>query len=506
MQVSGTEWKKIQFCLFITLLAVGILAGPGTGAGNLTDEVWTLTSLTPETADSIQDYPAVWEDRVVWADWRSGNADIYLYNITSGGEIRVTRNETDAVSPDLFGDRIVWVDYRDQNADIWMYDLSSDTEFKVTDDPADQVKPRIWGDRIVWVDFRGSNAQIYLYDIISGEERPISGEDGYAEDPAIWQDYVTWGEFREDDYDIIAYDLPTGTEETVASDDGDQKFPSIYKDTIVFVDYQDIYPRLMEWNLTTHMGRNLTNNPWYDENPVVYGDYVVFENQSINSDLSLLDRIQGIEVLLNPDPGGQSQRTPDIWANRIVWRQEYDIRLCTLGVSLTSLEAGFIANTTIGQVPLVVAFTDETPGLPSGWYWDFGDGSNSTERNPVHTYVVPGDYTVTLTVHNAAQRDAAAYPSLITVQAPPEPAFTANQTCGPDPLIIQFTDLSSGYPVWWSWDFGDGGSSTDQNPVHTYPVAGTYSVTLTTGNAWGNSTITKSGFIQVLVGYYSVLQ
>lgn len=506
MQIAETGMKIIHCYLFIILLTIGFYLVPCAGSGNLTDETWTHSLITPDTADSDQESPAVWEDRVVWVDRRSGNPDIHFYNVTSGEELRITRNETDELSPDLFGDRIVWEDTRDQNADIWMHDLSSGTEIRITDNPADQKNPRIWGDRIVWVDFRGSNAQIYLYEIDSGIERSISGETRYAEDPEIWQDYVVWGEFRDEDYDIIAYDLSTGTEEIVASDEGDQKYPSIFGDTVVFVDYNDVYPRLMEWNLTTQRGKSLTNHSWYNEFPVVYGDYVVFENQSLNSDLSLLDRTQGIEVLLNPDPGAQSQRTPDLWANRIVWREEYDIHLCTLGVSFSSLEAGFSVNTTNGQAPLSVAFTDSTKGSPSGWSWDFGDGNRSTERNPIHTYVAPGDYTVILTVHNAAQRDAALYPALITVQAPPAPAFSANQTCGPDPLTIQFTDLSTGYPEWWNWDFGDGESSTEQNPVHTYPVAGTYSVTLATGNAWGNSTSTKPEFIRVLKGYYSRLQ
>jgi PKD repeat protein len=57
--------------------------------------------------------------------------------------------------------------------------------------------------------------------------------------------------------------------------------------------------------------------------------------------------------------------------------------------------------------------------------------------------------------------------------------FTADVTDGPTPLVAQFTDLSIGNPTSWSWDFGDGSASTDQNPIYVYTMPGVYGVTLT---------------------------
>lgn len=71
----------------------------------------------------------------------------------------------------------------------------------------------------------------------------------------------------------------------------------------------------------------------------------------------------------------------------------------------TALVADFTANITSGQAPLAVAFTDTSTGGPTSWSWDFGDGSTSTEQNPVHTYTNEGLYTVTLTVENAHEND-----------------------------------------------------------------------------------------------------
>lgn len=67
--------------------------------------------------------------------------------------------------------------------------------------------------------------------------------------------------------------------------------------------------------------------------------------------------------------------------------------------------AAFTASTVDGPRPLLVSFTDQSTNNPVSWYWDFGDGDNSTEQNPVHTYNKVGSYTVLLTVTNDAGSD-----------------------------------------------------------------------------------------------------
>ena len=80
---------------------------------------------------------------------------------------------------------------------------------------------------------------------------------------------------------------------------------------------------------------------------------------------------------------------------------------------------------------------------------------------------------------------------------PLEASFTANVTAGSVPLAVQFTDESIGDITSWSWDFGDGSTSTEQSPVHTYVSAGNYTVSLTVSNAYGFSTETKIDYITV---------
>jgi len=73
--------------------------------------------------------------------------------------------------------------------------------------------------------------------------------------------------------------------------------------------------------------------------------------------------------------------------------------------------------------------------------------------------------------------------------------FTADVTSGPFPLTVHFTDLSTGDITTWSWDFGDGATSTERNPAHTYTDSGIYTVSLTVTGPGGTDTEAKTDFI-----------
>ncbi|WP_011308637.1 PKD domain-containing protein [Methanosarcina barkeri] len=165
--------------------------------------------------------------------------------------------------------------------------------------------------------------------------------------------------------------------------------------------------------------------------------------------------------------------------------------------------AAFNADITNGFAPLTVNFTDQSTGTPTSWIWDFGDGNNATEQNPVHTYTSAGNYTVNLTVSNAEGSDSEVKTEYIIVSEPlpgaPVANFTANRTSGKASLDVQFTDASIGNISSYSWDFNNDGTvdSTEQNPVYTYAVAGIYTVNLTVFNEDGSDSEVKTGYIKV---------
>lgn len=160
--------------------------------------------------------------------------------------------------------------------------------------------------------------------------------------------------------------------------------------------------------------------------------------------------------------------------------------------------AQFDAHYAFSTIPTKVEFRDTSLGsTPMTWLWDFGDGSTSTEQNPGHMYIQRGTYTVTLTVKNAYGTSTAVKKDYITIGMAPKAAFVASPTAGSVPLKVGFTDQSQGMVTAWTWDFGDGQRSNEQNPVHTYWAAGTYNVILTVSNEYGSSDITKNQYVTV---------
>lgn len=75
--------------------------------------------------------------------------------------------------------------------------------------------------------------------------------------------------------------------------------------------------------------------------------------------------------------------------------------------------------------------------------------------------------------------------------------FTSDVTKGSGPLCVKFTDTSTGEPTKWKWDFGDGTTSSKQNPKHEYSKVGCYTVTLTVTNDEGSDTVTRTDYIVV---------
>jgi len=137
---------------------------------------------------------------------------------------------------------------------------------------------------------------------------------------------------------------------------------------------------------------------------------------------------------------------------------------------------------------LQVNFVDASAGNPTSWSWTFGDTGTSNQQNPIHLYPAAGTYTVTLKATNAAGESSKSKPITVTAGTPPAAkfAFTVNGN------QVNFVDQSTGGPTSWAWSFGDGGSDTQQNPIHTYGAAGTYTVTLKAKNAAGENSTSQA--------------
>ncbi|MFQ5446514.1 MAG: PKD domain-containing protein, partial [Saprospiraceae bacterium] len=155
---------------------------------------------------------------------------------------------------------------------------------------------------------------------------------------------------------------------------------------------------------------------------------------------------------------------------------------------VTPPTAGFSANATTGCTPLTVTFTNESSENATSWQWDFpgGDPASSTDESPTVTYNSAGTYAVTLIATNSAGADTVTMASFIVVTTVPSPGFTVSTNV----FEATFTNTTLNGTS-YEWDFGDGGTSTEENPVHTYAGDGTYTVTLTATNDCGSATFTE---------------
>ena len=173
----------------------------------------------------------------------------------------------------------------------------------------------------------------------------------------------------------------------------------------------------------------------------------------------------------------------------------------TINVSAPAPVAGFTASQTTGTAPLTVTFSDTSTGTVTGRSWNLGDGTSAASATSVvKTYSAAGTYNVVLTVTGpggTATATQAIIVKVATSSVPPVAIFAADTVTGPAPLLVNFSDSSTGAVSSWSWNFGDGGMSTSRNPTHTYTQAGVYTVTLVVSGSAGSDTLSRTGYVQV---------
>jgi PKD repeat protein len=175
--------------------------------------------------------------------------------------------------------------------------------------------------------------------------------------------------------------------------------------------------------------------------------------------------------------------------------------------------AAFTASPMRGAAPLLVNFTDASVGTITNHSWTFGDGSTSGAVSPTYTYSNAGVYSVTLAVSGPSGSGATNLVNLITVTnivivPPPVAAFTANPVVGAAPLLVNFTDASTGTITNYSWTFGDGNffdddtklGETTSNPGTNFlvnPAPGVHVLSARASDTFGKTNISAGTMITV---------
>ncbi len=169
------------------------------------------------------------------------------------------------------------------------------------------------------------------------------------------------------------------------------------------------------------------------------------------------------------------------------------IKISPPSIIFTNLPDSGCAPLTINPVAIVNA-----PDGVSSYFWNFGDGTNSSLPNPTHVYNTPGSYNISLAVvTNGGCLATLSIPQGIRVGTSATADFDASplNVCAGE--VVNFRDLSTGTITGYSWDFGDTGSSTLQNPSYKYTDTGRFTVSLSVYNNGCGNTATKPLYVSV---------
>lgn len=217
---------------------------------------------------------------------------------------------------------------------------------------------------------------------------------------------------------------------------------------------------------------------------VLLGENVTFTNLSLNDPTKLIWDF-------GDDTTARGETTTKSWSQpgryRVTLRATNDAGTNRTGVTITVVRpvdpptASFDAGTTVVATKTRVNFRDTSGNNPTSWSWNFGDTGVSSNPNTSHEWAKPGTYVVRLTVANeggssTAQRE-------IVVKDLPSANFRWEIVEG---TTVKFTDTSWDGPTSYSWDFGDGATSTERSPTHTF-TGGVFDVKLVVSNDVGAS-------------------
>jgi len=502
----------VSFILLVLLPGVAVAAPYGTA---------TCTILSVLTGDSHQYYPAIHDDQVIWID-TPGLGCAHLYNLSTGVEkpIPTTFIPADGMFPDVSGRFATWTTFDGSGYGVILYNLQTGEESWISGGNGSMaMNARISDDSVVWEENILGSFDLYHMDIHTGNVTLLTPgtDDSDQTNVAISGDWVAWQSLdaasSTSDIYLASFLSGNATLITPGTDDSDELYPAIDGNHLV---YQRLDPAtwcsdIYLYNLTSGATLLLTpdTEQTSERSPIIQNGKIVWIGEDpadYSNDLYLYEIDTGFTRLLNRAVEETDPNLPSMYGDRIVWQQMdpdtgyFDIFMMTLGVEEQPITADFTTDIFRGGVPLQVNFTDLSIGEPSGWHWDFGDGNTSAEQNPSHIYSTPGVYDVSLIVNTPYQRSGVRTPACIYAGSPPTPAFSFDRREGLAPLTVNFTDLSTGMPETYLWDFGDGSTSSEKDPSHTYLAPGSYRVSLTTGNEFGNSTSSVDGCIVVPFG------
>jgi len=412
--------KKHIFLILVVLFSL-FLSGLCSANG-------TETLISTGTFNSNQINPSVWGNWIVWEDQRnddglSGFSDIYAYNIASGEERRLTPDGSYCYDPSVYADKAIW----------YMIDASDGSY------------------HIVYYNFN-TDSQQDLYSTLN----TISSV-SFSSGNAVWEE-------NDGQSDIMMFNISDSRLYSLTIDEltgADQQAPAVFGDIVVWEDYRNDPPDgsdIFMNNTATLTGGAITENLTDQKNPAISGKTVVWsDDQTGNTDIFSYDIVS--QKITDITPYINNQLNPAIYDDQVIW---LDNRFRALGSEFDLIKKDLTTGTETTALNSETALVSPSykPSIFDNrivWVDDRAGSAGGLSD----IYLDTDGVSVTC----------------------PVASFTPLSPSGSLPLTVQFSDTSSGSPTHWHWNFGDGATSSAQNPSHTYASAGTFLANLSVGTS-----------------------
>ncbi len=274
--------RTVGLCILTILVsAISMVMIPGPSEGLLEKEVPGKPMRVGPAEFQLR--PAVWENRLVYADERPHNLDIFLFDMDNMTEVRLNSEPGDQERPEIWGDNIVWEYWDYTTTEIFLYNLKTGGPVQITPDGSTQRLGGIWQDRIVWADYRHATPSVYLYNITTGMERRVTDlVNGFMGFPDIDGDRIVYTDDRDgdSDYEVYLYDLSTDEDRSISGSSYSNEYPSISGDFVVWeyeisLDKTIVMAKDLDGEFRILISPNLDitiTNVDISDNKVVWGD------------------------------------------------------------------------------------------------------------------------------------------------------------------------------------------------------------------------------------------
>ncbi|MCB2154771.1 hypothetical protein KQI84_07775 [bacterium] len=355
-----------------------------------------VDSVALDPTSSNQTHPSVGPSHVVWEDDRSGNSDIYGYDLETSSPLSLITWAGNQEYPRIDGDRFVFQDDSTGNYDVYMYNLTSSAITPIASGSGDQMKPDISGDYIVYQDNSSGSFDLYLRDLVGAVTTPIVTASLPQKNPRIVGDLVVFEDFRFGLSEIYVYNIGTATETRITDNLSQQSEPDIYGNRIVWTDqrnsYRDIYSMLLPGGAFDI----LTPDTIDQKNAAAWANYTAFTDFAAGiADPNIAALIDGVDVMLPVTLDDSEQDYVAANNRRLAWQDRrsgtWQVRVAMLDFPIA--DAGPDQLSSSGALVQLDGTASFDPlGDPLTYVWSQVSGTTVTLQNgdtATPTFIMP---------------------------------------------------------------------------------------------------------------------